>query len=276
MTTNRVHTATSAGPTRLELVQHSGHIELRVDPDATHATVSITSTAESGPTADAVAKTTFSQLGQNLRVEVPTDAHSGGVVFNSGSSTVMSFGSISGGIVIGNENGSSMIFGGVSGPVSVNGVDVTDYVNAQSGGAANAVVRTCVVLPRGSEAVLDAGRSTIETQGRLTLLDYSASSGRLTAQSVARLDVKLAMGSADVREVTEEVRVYVSSGSVDIASYSGSAARVSVSSGSVNLHAEPHSTGRLDVSVSSGTAHITGAGHLQVRQRCSTGSITVV
>jgi hypothetical protein len=149
------------------------------------------------------------------------------------------------------------------------------------GGGGNSVVITgnnfSSISTGGGRVIINGVDVTAEAtiNGTLKSLDYTGSSGNLTAQSVGDLDLGLSSGRASIRGVTGRLNAVLSSGSLHISAYAGHDAQVVVSSGSAKVNATPKSSGRFSITVSSGSAHVVGASHLDVRKRKSSGSIHV-
>ena len=263
MSTDRSFTTTHAGPIVLDLTQNSGRIDIAVNPLAKATTVVVTTGADSGPSADAVTDARFTEADSKLTVNIPTP--SGG-----GSNMVISGGSV----IVGGYSGSSITVGHGSGPIIVNGVDVTEMVNKGAGGKTTQVVTT-VIVPTDSEVLMSTHTANVTVRGDLKALDYGSSSGTLTAEGVGELSVNLTSGDARVQRVTERLNATLSSGDLLVSSYSGSDGRLSLTSGDATIHATPQARGRFSVGLTSGDAKLTGAGHLDVRKRVTSGNLRV-
>jgi hypothetical protein len=82
-------------------------------------------------------------------------------------------------------------------------------------------------------------------------------------------------GSVIVGEMSGPLDINLTSGNVTVGAYSGHLARVNLTSGNVRMAATPQATGRLAVNATSGCARITGASHLDVRRRVTSGSLQI-
>ncbi|MGW7445006.1 DUF4097 family beta strand repeat-containing protein [Kitasatospora sp. NPDC054795] len=257
--TTRTHTA-PAGPAVLDLTQHSGRITVRVDRTATQAGITVSTTAESGPVAEAVRNTGIEQTGQRITVtvpEVPGMAISGGDINISGGRFTM---------------GGINFVGGVSGRVVINGVDVTQAVN---GGTPPAEIETTIVLPPNSWARLTTHTATTRATGPLESLDYSGTSGILSADEVGDLAVNLTSGRATVARVTRKLNAVLTSGNFGVHAYDGGDARLTLTSGNAHIAATPVSRGRFSIGLTSGNATLTGTRHLDVSRRVTSGYLSV-
>jgi hypothetical protein len=257
MTTDRALTSTHSGPITLDLTQHTGRIGIAVNPLAKTTTVTVTTAAEDGPSADGVRDATFTESGSRLTVNVPTSGGNGGGMVISGGNVIV------GGYV------------GGSGRIVINGVDVTDVVNKGGSGGRSTEVVTNVVLPAGSEVLLSTHSAKVTVRGTLRALDFGGTSGDLRVESVGDLDVHFTSGDAVIAEVTGRLNANLTSGDLRVDAYSGSDARVALTSGDVAVRATPLSRGRFHIGLTSGDAHITGTSHLDVRRRVTSGNLRV-
>ncbi|MFJ6384677.1 hypothetical protein ACIQI7_32305 [Kitasatospora sp. NPDC092039] len=266
--TTRTHTA-SAGPAVLDLTQHTGRITIRVDHAVAQACIAVSTTAETGPVADAVRTTGIEQNGRRITVAVPEVP---GLSLSTGT-TVISGGdiNISGGRISGGLDGFNF-FGGVSGRVVINGVDVTETVD---GGTAPAEIETAVTLPPNSWVRLTTHSATTRAMGPLECLDYSGTSGNLSADEVGDLALTLTSGRATIARVTHRLTATLTSGNLGVHAYDGSDARLTLTSGHAQVAATPTSRGRFSVGLTSGHATLTGTRHLDISRRVTSGYLSV-
>ncbi|MEE4593982.1 DUF4097 family beta strand repeat-containing protein [Streptomyces sp. DSM 41524] len=258
------------GPIALDLTMNAGSIRVAVDPTLKQAQVVLKTDAASGPSVDAIRDAVVSLNGQTLRVRVPDAA--GGM---SGSTTIRMGGStmtFSGGNGVQIVGGNVHISGHGGGKDFINGREVT-----ATGPAGDAVtpITAEIHLPAGSVALIGTHTADTAVTGALARLEYDGTSGSLTAERVGDLDATVTSGSVIVGEVTGPLDVNLTSGNLDIGAYSGSSARLNLTSGNVRMAATSQATGRLTVNATSGCARITGAAHLNVRRRVTSGYVQV-
>ncbi|MBI0297122.1 DUF4097 family beta strand repeat protein [Streptomyces sp. PRKS01-29] len=268
--TERIIPVNVIGPIALDLTMNAGSIRVAVDPTLKQAQVVLKTDAASGPSVDAIRDTAVSLNGQNLRVRVPDVA--GGM---SGSTTIRMGGgtmTFSGGNGVQIVGGNVHITGHGGGKVFVNGREVT-----ATGPAGDAVtpITAEIHLPARSVALIGTHTADTAVTGTLARLEYDSTSGSLTAERVGDLDATVTSGSVIVGDVTGPLDVNLTSGNLDIGAYSGSSARLNLTSGNVRMAATPQATGRLTVNATSGCARITGAAHLNVRRRVTSGYVQV-
>ncbi|MBO3673935.1 DUF4097 family beta strand repeat-containing protein [Streptomyces sp. NEAU-YJ-81] len=268
--TERIIPVDAFGPIALDLTMNAGSIRVAVDSTLKQARVVLKTEATSGPSADAIRDTAASLNGQNLRVRVPDVA--GGM---SGSTTIRMGGStmtFSGGNGVQIVGGNVHITGHGGGKVFINGREVT-----ATGPAGDAVtpITAEIHLPAGSVALISTHTADTAVTGTLARLEYDGTSGSLTAEDIGDLDATITSGSVIVGEVTGPLDANLTSGNLDIGAYSGSNARLNLTSGNVRMAATPQATGRLTVNATSGCARITGAAHLNVRRRVTSGYVQV-
>ncbi|WP_327396737.1 DUF4097 family beta strand repeat-containing protein [Streptomyces phaeochromogenes] len=258
------------GPISLDLTMNEGSIRVVVDPELKQAHMVLKTDAASGPSVDAIRDTAVSLRGQNLTVRVPDVAGgmSGSTTVRMGNSTM----TFSGGNGVQIINGNVHVTGHGGGKVFVNGREVT-----ASGPAGDAVtpITAIVHLPARSVASISTHAANTVVTGALARLEYHGTSGMLTAERVGDLEAMVTSGSVIVGNVSGPLDINLTSGSVTVGAYSGHLARLNLTSGNVRMAATPQATGRLAVNATSGCALITGASHLNVRRRVTSGSVQI-
>lgn len=267
MSTSRTFTAHTV--TRvLDLSQQTGRIRISASRMVKEITVTVSTAAESGPSADAVNGAEFREHAGRLTVRV--DSPAGGGITISGGNVVVSG---NGNIAIGGNN-----FGSIStrrgGRIVVNGVDVTDVVN-ERGGARVTEIETSVTVPATAEVLLSTASADTVITGALAGLDYGGSSGDLSVETVGELNLSMSSGTARVGRVDARLNANLTSGTLRVGEYAGAEAVVNVTSGSVSVRASREASGRFSLGVTSGSARLTGASHLDVRRRVTSGSVHV-
>jgi hypothetical protein len=268
--TERIIPVDVAGPIALALTMNAGAIRVVVDPMLKQAQVVLKTEATSGPSADAIRDTAVSLNGQNLTVRVPD------VAGGTGGSTTISVGgntmTFSGGSGVQIVGGNVHISGHGGGKVFINGREVTP--TGPTGDAVTPITAE-VRLPARSEALISTHTAQTIVTGDLARLEYDGASGALTAERVGDLDATVTSGSVIVGDVTGSLDVNLTSGNLGIGAYSGHDARLNLTSGNVRMAATSQATGRLTVSATSGCARITGASHLNVRRRVTSGYVQI-
>lgn len=251
--TERMIYAAEPGPVAMDLAMNSGSIRITVDPGLKQALVLLKTDDDSGPSADAVRNAAVTGNSRRYAVRVP----------DVGGSFVQGGGSI---VVTGSMSNVAI----VNGRVFSNGREITP--DDRPGSSA---VEAEVSLPAGSTVKLVTLAARTVVTGMLAVMDYEASSGSLDAEEIGALDASITSGKITVGTVTEALDVTLTSGTVSIGQYEGSDARLHLTSGVAYMHASPESSGRLSVNMTSGSATITGAAHLNVKRRVTSGSLRI-
>ncbi|XUL91097.1 DUF4097 family beta strand repeat-containing protein [Streptomyces galilaeus] len=268
--TERTIPVDAFGPIALDLTMNTGSIRVVVDLALKQAQMALRTEATSGPSADAIRDTTVNLAGQNLMVRVPDVASGmgGSATINMGGST-MTFSGGSGVQIVG---GNVHVTGHGGGKVFINGREVTATGPA---GDALTPITAEVRLPAKSVLLLSTHSADTVIKGELARLEYDAKSGSLTAERVGDLDATITSGSVIVGEVSGPLDVNLTSGNLGIGAYSGHNARLNLTSGNVQMAATPQASGRLAVGATSGCVRITGAAHLDVRRRVTSGYMQI-
>ena len=268
--TERTIPVDAFGPIALDLTMSAGSIRVVVDPMLKQARIVLKTEATSGPSADAIRDTAVSLAGQNLTVRVPDVAGGtgGSTTINMGGST-MTFSGGSGVQIVG---GNVHISGHSGGKVFVNGREVTP-----TGPAGDALTPLTAEIQLPAKSVLLLSTHTADTviKGELARLEYDAKSGTLTAERVVDLDATITSGNVIAGAVTGSLDVNLTSGNLNIGAYSGHDARLNLTSGNVRMAATAQASGRLAVGATSGCVRITGASHLNVRRRVTSGYVQI-
>nr|WSZ14603.1 DUF4097 domain-containing protein [Streptomyces canus] len=268
--TERTIPVDAFGPIALDLTMNAGTIRVVVDPALKQAHMVLKTEATSGPSADAIRDTAVSLTGQNLRVRVPDVAGGtgGSTTIRMGNSTM----TFSGGSGVQIINGNVHVTGHGGGKVFVNGREVT-----ASGPAGDAVtpITATIHLPAKSVVAISTNSANTVVTGTLARLEYDGTSGSLAAERIGELDATVTSGSVTVGDVSGPLDLNLTSGNVNVGAYSGHHARLNLTSGNVRMTATSQATGRLVVNATSGCARITGAAHLNVRRRVTSGDVQI-
>ncbi len=209
MPTTRTLTATTPGP--INLNASLGAFDLTVIAEKrAHAEVTVFTTDDEGPSADAVNAATLGETGDRLTVRFPQGA--GGVTVVSGNSHVQ----IGHGMVQMNHFGGVFVSGGNYGVISAGrGV----YVNGQrvQGAAFNmAPVAVVARVPVGSSIDAATVSGSVGVSGALGRADIDSTSGSVELGEVRDADVRTVSGAIHVDRVTGRARLNSTSGSIDV------------------------------------------------------------
>ncbi|MFD5300477.1 hypothetical protein ACFWJU_35395 [Streptomyces mutabilis] len=270
--TSQMHTA-AAGPIELDLKVSLGVINVHVNPNAAHATVTVHTTADEGPVADAVNGTQFTEYAGALKVTVPDDQAGLG-----GSNTIQ----------IGDSTFS--FNGGVVNTGTMTGITVSDddvwvggrrivaggRVVAEQGtvvGGASGKITVDVVLPAGSSLIVNTKHAETTVRGDLESIRFEARNGLLQAGGVKVLEADTHNGSVLVERVEEELEASTHNGSVTVGAYNGRRGSARTHNGDVSISATPASSGKLAARTHNGNIHVRGAGHLDLKTSTHNGRV---
>lgn len=268
-------TASKAGPVVAEINIPHGIVFIDVDPKVTSAKVTVKTDASSGSLADAVAQASITQevIGKAIYVRVKVPEVQGVTTMQTRSGATLSFGgSITGNFInMGGAGGANISIGGVQ--VVRDGVVVAEQ-GAQVGGSA-ARIEVHVTLPAGSSVWTDTVSAGVRAAGHSRYFSATSVSGETEIESVQRLIVETTSGAVAVRELKGRGDVVTTSGSVDIADYTGVGLSVVTVSGSVYIGAGSQSAGSLRVKTISGDIRTVGARHLYPQVATVSGRKTI-
>ncbi|MEV7595506.1 DUF4097 family beta strand repeat-containing protein [Streptomyces sp. NPDC089922] len=295
--TTRELTAETTGPVTIDasLLEHGGVISVRAVAGCDRATLTVSTTDETGVAANAVREATLYQQGGTLSVSVRGKGGSG-----AGGTTI-----ITGGgrgrvqTIIANNSGSSIQIGGnfyggniVSGSseVWINGVQVSGSATVVTGAAPIEIV---AVVPPGStvightesadvEAIGSFARVSGDTQSGSVRADVaekvtaSTQSGSVTVTKAANINARTMSGAVQLN-MTDVVDAHTMSGAIDIRDFGGTA-RLKTMSGAIRVHAT--AGGDIDANSMSGSIDVTATQAaldelLDVRPRSMSGRISV-
>ncbi|MEU4986636.1 DUF4097 family beta strand repeat-containing protein [Streptomyces sp. NPDC021969] len=288
MTTRKI-AAETTGPVTIDatLKGHGGVISVRVDDKCERATLTISTTDDDGPAAEAVRAATLRQSVTGLYASV---VGKGGT--NTGTTTIITGGR--GGMTIiqnaGTVHGEMVGMNFADGDVTVNGVRV-------SGGgtviAATAPVEIVATVPPGSKVIGNTQSADVEALGTFAAVSAftqsgavrvdtsnkvtaSTQSGGVTVDKADEINVKTMSGGVYLN-VTDVVEAKTMSGAITIQDFAGTA-RLKTMSGAIRVHAT--GGGDLDAKTMSGAIDVTAteaalADNLDVRPRSMSGRISV-
>ncbi|MBC9730977.1 DUF4097 family beta strand repeat-containing protein [Streptomyces sp. TRM68367] len=241
----------------------SGTVKVTVDPTVTVPSARVRTDDKTGPSADAVRRSTVSLDGDRLTVRVPEIEGVGGVtqIINTGRGTRIYqsagvvYGSVTGVTIDGNGN---MTIGGVS------------------GGVASSPIEVLVTLPAGSGVKVDSHNAHLEVDGPLAALRMDTHNGHVRAGVVGRARIDGHNGNYTFEAIQESVDIDSHNGHTTIGSYHGSDARVTTHNGTLNLAATPHATGPIVARTHNGSITLRGVRgrqDLDVRTSTHNGSV---
>ncbi|MFD5342313.1 DUF4097 family beta strand repeat-containing protein [Streptomyces anulatus] len=278
MTTSQTFTATAAGAVWADIISPVGAVTVTVDPALTHAVITVSTTDDEGPLAEAVANATHREHPYRgmecIRVDIPeprgaTAVGGGGsrYHFSVGRTVVAQhIGTVKGsvtGMVVSNGD---IVIGGRK--IVSNGRVVAPEGTVVQGGVAG-TINVDVRLPSDRSSVrLETASADLTVRGDLQILDVHSVSGDVLAEGVDTLRVATTSGDAEAQRVDCRVDVSTVSGDVHIGAYSGSEFRINSVSGDILVSATPAADGEMDISTVSGD--ITTRGTVELDERVST------
>ncbi|MER0443218.1 hypothetical protein ABR738_01260 [Streptomyces sp. Edi4] len=223
----------------------SGTVKVTVDATATVPSAKVRTDDKTGPSADAVRRSTVSLDGDRLTVRVPEIEGVDGVtqIINTGGSTRIYqsagvvYGSVTGVTIDGNGN---MTIGGVS------------------GGVASSPIEVLVTLPIGSGVKVESRNAHLEVDGPLAALRMDTHNGHVRAGVVGRVKIDGHNGKYAFEAIQESVDIDSHNGHTTIGSYSGNDARVITHNGTLNLAATPQAAGQIVARTHNGSVTLRG------------------
>ncbi|GCE01559.1 DUF4097 family beta strand repeat-containing protein [Embleya hyalina] len=237
----RKFVAETAGPLWVDLHCPIGTVLVAAGADLEYAEVTVSTTDETGPLAEAVRNTTGITRQEPgvraLQVRVPETSGGGVTAMNMGDVTISASG---GGVAAMNISGGVSI---VNGRVHVGGHVVSgNQVLVDS----RATVSVLVLVPARSAIRLTTRSADLDTSGApLRAVEATSVSGDVRVGSVQALTVHTTSGHVSADHVTDLVQVVSVAGDVDIDRYEGTRCTVSSTSGDVRMRAYPTATGTI-------------------------------
>ncbi|MFF3720555.1 DUF4097 family beta strand repeat-containing protein [Streptomyces prasinus] len=296
MTTRKL-AAETTGPFTIDasLLGHGGVISVRAEADCERATLTISTTDEEGPAADAVREATLRQSATGLNATVHGKGGVSGTTVitggRGGMTVIQSAGTVHGEMTGMTFNGG--VIGGnfVGGDVYVNGVKVTGGDTTVIKGAAPIAITA--VVPPGSKVIGHSQAADIETIGSFAVVSGHTQSGSVRVDDAEKVTASTQSGSVRVNKaadisaktmsggvylnLTDVVDAHTMSGAIDIRDFGGTA-RLKTMSGAISVHAT--AGGDIDANTMSGAIDVTATQaaldeHLDVRPRSMSGRINV-
>jgi hypothetical protein len=276
LSTEKTFTATTAGALFVDVISGIGTVNVTVDRTLKNAQITVRTTDDEGPIADAVRDTKSDERTSNglnvLEVRVP-QINGGGTFIGGGSfsTTTMSVGGRS--FTFTGSGGVSMVGGDIymGGKKIVENGRVIAEQGTVVGGTGTITID--VRIPELSSVRLDTTSADLNVNGDLQVLDVRSISGDVHADGVHTLRTDMTSGDVRVRKVDARVDAHSVSGDVDIKTYTGSDLRVNAVSGDVDIEVTPAATGPFDVSTVSGDINVPGTEHLRPRLSSVSGRV---
>ncbi|CNE52480.1 Uncharacterised protein [Mycobacterium tuberculosis] len=246
--TTRILTAPRPGPVALSVDLPAGDIRVITDPSRTLAEVTVTAHGDDVAVHDAVrdAVLRWHEGTGNLTVRVNPPA--------GGTGTVIGNHAVISGIV------------NVGGRVTVNGVEITGCGAMVVGGH----VRITALVPEGTSVTASTRSASLECAGEFAEVDFTSTSGDLTAGGVGALRVKTTSG--DVSAAVVDGAAAAASVSGDIYLGRTDDVTASTTSGDVTVN---DFAGRAEVASVSGDVRVRAAEGGAITARSVSGNVTV-
>lgn len=271
MTASQTFTATAAGAVWTDVISHVGTVNVTIDPTLKHAVVTVSTSDDEGPLADAVRGTTKKENKYQhldcLTIRVPEVE--GNVMtmgnstfsFNGGNMVVgQNFGVVRGSVTGMTISNGDIVIGGRK--VVSNGRVVAEQGTVVSGGGTGTIT-VDVKLPSDQSSVrLDTTSADLTVHGDLQVLDVHSVSGDIEAKGVHTLRGNTTSGDFEVDRVDARVDVNSVSGDIEIGAYNGTEFRANTVSGDIHVSATPAATGSIDANTVSGDVTTRGISNL--------------
>lgn len=273
-TTNRTLTAARPGPVTLSVDLPAGDIKVVTHPSRTLAEVTVTAVGDDPTLADAVRDALLrwedSTGTLTVRVRPPADGVTivGGtqtVIGNHASTIVQSFGDIPAGVTVtGAVINSDGIVNIGSGRIVVNGMEITGDT------AAGGRVEITAHLPEGSTVAALTRSAPLTCSGELAEIDFTSTSGALSAGGVGALRAKTTSG--DIVAAVVDGAAVARSVSGDVHLSRADDVYASSTSGDVTVN---DFAGRADLASVSGDVRVRAAEGGTIRARSVSGDVIV-
>ncbi|WP_060903069.1 MULTISPECIES: DUF4097 family beta strand repeat-containing protein [Streptomyces] len=273
MSTEKTFTATTAGRIFADLISHVGTVNVFIEPSLKNAEITVRTSDNEGPLADAVNGTTRREYDYNgtkvLEVRVPRVE---GGVFAGGTNVVQIGGSrfsFNGGVInTGTMTGVTISNGDiwVGGQRVVSGGRVVAEQGAVVGGSSTGTITVDVKVPSLSSFRLDTTSADLTVHGGdLQILEVKSVSGDVDATAAHTLRADMTSGDLNISRVEGRADLHSVSGDIEIGLYRGSEFRANAVSGDIDVRVHQEATGEFSASTVSGDVTTTGADHLRPR-----------
>ncbi len=273
LSTEKTFTATTAGRIFADLISHVGTVNVFIEPSLKNAEITVRTSDNEGPLADAVNGTTRREYDYNgtkvLEVRVPRVE---GGVFAGGTNVVQIGGSrfsFNGGVInTGTMTGVTISNGDiwVGGQRVVSGGRVVAEQGAVVGGSSTGTITVDVKVPSLSSFRLDTTSADLTVHGGdLQILEVKSVSGDVDATAAHTLRADMTSGDLNISRVEGRADLHSVSGDIEIGLYRGSEFRANAVSGDIDVRVHQEATGEFSASTVSGDVTTTGADHLRPR-----------
>jgi hypothetical protein len=273
LSTEKTFTATTAGRIFADLISHVGTVNVFVEPSLKNAEITVRTSDNEGPLADAVNGTTHREYDYNgtnvLEVRVPRVE---GGVFGGGTNVVQIGGSrfsFNGGVInTGTMTGVTISNGDVwvGGQRVVSNGRVVAEQGAVVGGSGTGTITVDVKVPSLSSFRLDTTSADLTVHGGdLQILEVKSVSGDVDATAAHTLRANMTSGDLNISRVEGRADLHSVSGDIEIGLYRGSEFRANAVSGDIDVRVHQEATGEFSASTVSGDVTTTGADHLRPR-----------
>ncbi|MCX4707195.1 DUF4097 family beta strand repeat-containing protein [Streptomyces sp. NBC_01373] len=273
MSTEKTFTATTAGRIFADLISHVGTVNVFVEPSLKNAEITVRTSDNEGPLADAVNGTTRREYDYNgtnvLELRVPRVE---GGVFGGGTNVVQIGGSrfsFNGGVInTGTMTGVTISNGDVwvGGQRVVSNGRVVAEQGAVVGGSSTGTITVDVKVPSLSSFRLDTTSADLTVHGGdLQILEVKSVSGDVDATAAHTLRANMTSGDLNISRVEGRADLHSVSGDIEVGLYRGSEFRANAVSGDIDVRVHQEATGEFSASTVSGDVTTTGADHLRPR-----------
>lgn len=275
MSTSQTLTATATGAVWTDITSHVGTVNVTIDPTLKNAVITVSTTDDEGPLADAVRGATKKESTyQNLDCLTVRLPEVQGNTMTMGDSTY----SYTGGHTVVRQN-VGVVHGSVTGmtirngdvymggrKIVSNGRVVAEQGTVVSGGGGTGTITVDVKLPSDQSSVrLETTSADITVHGDLQVLDVHSISGDVKARGVHTLFGNTTSSDFEVDRVDARLYVDSISGDIKIGAYNGTMFRAHTVSGDIDVSATPAADGVIDADTVSGDVTTRGTGHLDER-----------
>jgi hypothetical protein len=271
--TTRTLTAERPGPVALSVDLPAGDIRVITDPSRTVAEVTVTAYGDDPAVHDAVRDAVLSWYEPTGTLTVRVNPPAGGVtvvggqtvIGSHGATVVQSFGDIPAGVAVTGAviNGIVSVGGG---RVTVNGVEVSGSGTVVAAGR----VQITAHVPEGTSVTAATRSASLECAGEFAEVDFTSTSGELTAGGVGDLRAKTTSG--DVFATVVDGAAVVASVSGDV--YLGRADDVTASTTSGDVTVNDFA-GRAELASVSGDIRVRAVEGGSITARTASGDVTV-
>lgn len=212
MATPRTERTTHEGPVQLRISSPAANVQIVASPDVTHAEVTISTSDNSGPAAQAVQEATFTTSGDRFEVRVDFPPPVGQPAYSDGGGDHN--------VVIGSVNAGVVNFGhgniSIAGSVIGSHFGVGNVYNGVAGAAVGPVRITARVPENSSINIQIPGVGSVTTTGQLAQADVNLNTGDTQLGRVVAAAVKSNVGRIYVEHVTGPTVLTTNVGDIEV------------------------------------------------------------